>query len=162
MGITPPPFVWRHKHLEIKKKSKNLNFYEISQQKMSHSPRLHDHIWKTLPDSFSSSTNHFASFTLMTLYGLCHSNDVKIQNFQLNTQYLYSEQWHGTYLIITTYFYKIVLISSIKECYKAMINSIDKISTRVSCSIVVVFIVFSQVDVIELWYRLVWLFDVSG
>jgi hypothetical protein len=28
----------------------------------------------------------------MTLYGLCHSNDVKIQNFQLNTQYLYSEQ----------------------------------------------------------------------
>jgi hypothetical protein len=50
----------------------------------------------------------------MTLYGLCHSNDVKIQNFQLNTQYLYSEQWHGIYLIITRC-YKIVLISSIKE-----------------------------------------------
>jgi hypothetical protein len=66
----------------------------------------------------------------MTLYGLCHSNDVKIQNFQLNTKYLYSEQWHDIYLIITTYCYKIVLISSIEEGYIAMINSIDKISTR--------------------------------
>jgi hypothetical protein len=36
------------------------------------------------------------------------------------------------------------------EGYIAMINSNDKISTRVSCSIVLVFIVFSQVDVIEL------------
>ena len=63
----------------------------------------------------------------MTLYGLCHSN------FQLNTQYLYSEQCHDIYLINTTCFYKIVLISSIKEGYIAMINSTDKISTRVSC-----------------------------
>ena len=77
-------------------------------------------------------------------------NDVKIQNFQLNTQYLYSEQCHYIYLMNTTCFYKIVLISSIKEGYIAMINSTDKISTRVSCSIVVIFIVFSQVDVIEL------------
>ena len=73
-------------------------------------------------DSFLPSTNHFASFTLMTLYGLCHSNDVKIQNFQLDTKYLYSEQWHDIYLINTTCFYKIVLISSIKEGYIAMIN----------------------------------------
>ena len=98
----------------------------------------------------------------MTLCGLCHSNDVKIQNFWLNTQYLYSEQWHDIHLIITKCFYKIVLISSIKEGYITMINSTDKISTRVSCSIVVIFIVFSQVDVIELWHKLVWLFDVSG
>jgi membrane protein YdbS with pleckstrin-like domain len=55
-----------------------------------------------------------------------------------------------------------VLISSINESYIAMINSTDKISARVSCSIVVVFIVFSQVDVIELRHKLVWLFDVSG
>ena len=52
--------------------------------------------------------------------------------------------------------------SSIKEGYIAMINSTDKISTRVSCSMVVIFIVFSQVGVIELWHKLVWLFDVSG
>ena len=53
-----------------------------------------------------------------------------------------------------------MLISSIKECYIVMINSTDKISMRVSCSMVVIFIVFSQVDVIELWHKLVWLFDV--
>jgi hypothetical protein len=34
-----------------------------------------------------------------------------------NTLYIYSEQWHDIYLIITTCFYKIVLISSIKEGY---------------------------------------------
>jgi membrane protein YdbS with pleckstrin-like domain len=78
-----------------------------------------------------------------------------------SSQYLCSEQWHDIYLIITKC-YKIVLISSIKEGYIAMINSTDKISMRVSCSIVVVFIVFSQVDAIELWHTLVWLFDVSG
>ena len=48
------------------------------------------------------------------------------------------------------------------EGYIAMINSTDKISTHVSCSIVVIFIVFSQVDVIELRHKLVRLFDVSG
>ena len=61
--------------------------------------------------------------------------------------------WHDIYLIITTCFYKIVLISSIKEGYIAMIISTDKISTRVSCGIVVIVIVFSQVDVIELWLK---------
>ena len=50
---------------------------------------------------------------------------------------------YDIYLIITRC-YKIVLISSIKEGYIAMINSTDKISTRASCSIVVVFIVFSR------------------
>jgi hypothetical protein len=52
--------------------------------------------------------------------------------------------------------------AEIRRLYIAMINSTDKISTRVSCSIVVIFIVFSQVDVIVLWHKLVWLFDVSG
>ena len=37
-----------------------------------------------------------------------------------------------------------------------MINSTDKISTRVSCSIVVIFIVFSQVDVILSNYDINW------
>jgi hypothetical protein len=37
-----------------------------------------------------------------------------------------------------------------------MINSADKISTRVSCSIVVIFIVFSQVDVILSNYDINW------
>ena len=39
--------------------------------------------------------------------------------------------------LIITRCYKIVLISSIKEGYIAMINSIDKISTRVSCIILI-------------------------
>ena len=49
-----------------------------------------------------------------------------------------------------------MLVSSIKEGYIAMINSTDKISTRVSCSIVVIFIVFSQVDVILSNYDINW------
>ena len=47
------------------------------------------------------------------------------------------------------------------EGYIAMINSTDKISTRVSCSIVVVSIVFTRCFS-ELRHKLVWLFDVSG
>jgi hypothetical protein len=68
-----------------------LELQKYPPKNVSLSPRFHDHIRTALSDSFSPSTNHFALFFLMTLYGLCHSNDVKIQNFQLNTQYLYSE-----------------------------------------------------------------------
>ena len=42
---------------------------------------------------------------------------------------------------------KHVLSLIVIEVYIAMINSADKISMRVSCSIVDVFIMFSQVDV---------------
>ena len=46
-----------------------------------------------------------------------------------------------------------MLISSINESYIAMINSTDKISARVSCSIVVVFIVFSMLSNYDInWY----------